>query len=85
MRLTYDELVAQKLELKPGDKVVASTPYMSNEPRKIHIRYVLDSIYADRKLYVYAIYGKTKQWWHEFMCDDFEMKSMIDRAKNWKK
>lgn len=79
--MTYDELVAWKLELKPGQKIKAVTDFM-NEPRVIHIRYVLDSIYEGRKLYVYAQYGKTKQWWHEFMCDEFKMKLMIDRAKN---
>jgi hypothetical protein len=83
--MSFDDIIAMEITLKPGDTVVACTPFMCNEPRKIHIRHVLDSIYEGRKLYVYAIYGKTKQWWHEFMCDDHDLKFMIARAKNYKK
>jgi len=34
---------------------------------KIHIMYVLDSIYDNEKLIVYRYYGKHKQYWHEEM------------------
>jgi len=80
----YDEMIELYMPivraLKPGDKVKAGVPFMSHEPRTIHIKYVLDSIYEDRKLIVYAVYGKQKQWWHEIMCTDTEMCYYLERA-----
>lgn len=63
----------QKTYFKAGKSFTACVPFMSGLPRKIHIRHVFPSIYADRQLIVYAVYGKTKQWWHEFMCTNVDM------------
>jgi len=37
------------------------------ENHKIHIMYVLDSVYEGQKLVVFRWYGKHKQYWHEEM------------------
>lgn len=55
---------------------------MSYECRTIHIDHCLPSIYEGRQLIVYRVYGKTKQWWHEFMCTNGEMAQYVDKAKN---
>jgi len=59
------------MKYKAGQKIKAKVPF-SITPMKIHIEYVLDTIYDD-KLIVYRVYGKYKRWWHYFTCYDFEM------------
>lgn len=76
---------ADKSTFKAGQSFIASTPFMSHEPRRIHIDHVLPSIYEGRRLIIYRIYGKTKQWWHEFMCTNNDMWWYIDKAKERKK
>lgn len=68
--------------IKVGDRFHASIPFASNEPMKIHIRHIMPSIYQDRKLIIYMVYGKHKQWWHEFMCSDWDMMLYITNAKD---
>jgi len=39
---------------------------------KVHIMYILDSYYKRENLIVYRVYGKSKQWWHEFMMKGYD-------------
>ncbi len=55
-------------------------PFSSPETIKIHIRYVLPSIYRGQKLIIYAVFGKHKQWWHELMCTAEDMEQYKERA-----
>jgi len=64
--------VGQTFKARPNGHVV---------PVKIHIMYVLPSIYEDRSLVVYRWYGKHKQWWHEEMESDYMVSAYISHAK----
>lgn len=50
---------------------------------KVHIDRIFNSIYKGKRLIIYRYYGKHKQWWHEELCDEYEMKTMIEKAKNY--
>lgn len=76
---SFDELKEWDLQVKEGDTIHAYEPFLGTIG-KLHIMYVLDSYYSDRKLIVYRVFGKHKQWWHEFMCDDLQLKINIDHA-----
>lgn len=54
---------------------------MNSDSRTIHIDHVFHSYYAERWLIIYRVYGKRRQWWHEFMCTDTEMDFYIETAK----
>ena len=72
------------MEFKVGDKFKAKVPF-GNEPMKVHICYVLPSTaYRDRTLIVYKVYGKYKQWWHELMCTEKEMRHYISMVAHFK-
>jgi hypothetical protein len=66
----------QKFE--KGQSFKAIIPF-SIVPMKVHIDHVLPSIYEDRQLIVYRVYGKHKQYWHEFMCTDQDMNYYIEK------
>jgi len=69
------------MEFKAGQKFKAQIPFGA-KPMKIHICYVLPSkAYKDETLIIYKVYGKHKQYWHEFMCTKELMKTYIDIAK----
>jgi hypothetical protein len=71
------------MKYKVGDTFKAKIPF-GGEPMKIHICYVLPSaVYRDRTLIVYKVYGKHRQWWHEFMCTEGMMEHYIDMAKRY--
>ena len=70
---------------KAGTTLTAAVPYMSYEPRKIHIDHVFDSIYKGRQLIICRVYGKHNQWWHEFMCTNSELAQYVDKAKDFVK
>jgi hypothetical protein len=69
------------IDFQPGQTYRAHIPF-SNLPMKIHIMYVLPSFYKDSKLIVYRVFGKHKQWWHEFMEIDDMLEFYINKAKN---
>ena len=65
------------MEFKVGDKFKAKVPF-SNKPMKVHICYILPStVYSDKTLIIYKVYGKHKQWWHELMCTKEDMEHYI--------
>ena len=66
---------------KPGQTLKAVIPFAAPKKYKVHIMYVLDSVYADQKLIIYKVWGRHKQWWHEFMCSDSDMKYYVNKAK----
>lgn len=69
------------MEFKAGQKYKAKIPF-GIKPMKIHICYVLPSkVYKDETLIIYKVYGKHKQYWHEFMCTKDKMEHYIDMAK----
>lgn len=71
------------MEFKEGQKIKAKIPFGSN-PMKVHICYVLPSTaYRDITLIIYKVYGKHKQWWHEFMCTAQDMKHYVEMAKRY--
>ena len=51
------------------------------EPVKVHIIYVLPSIYNYRKILIYKYWSKTGRYWIESMCFDNEMDIYIKVAK----
>ena len=61
-------------ELKVGMSFRAVIPFSQPNTIKVHIDHILPSIYEGRKLIVYRVFGKHKQWWHEFMCTHEDMK-----------
>lgn len=70
------------IEFKAGQTFQASIPFgIGSNPRKVHICYVLDSVYENNKLIIYKFYGKHKQWWHEIMCTESDMKHYIKMAE----
>lgn len=80
---TFEEVKAMELSVKPGDTIYAYCDFLG-AIGKLHIMYILDSYYLDKKLIVYRVYGKHKQWWHEFMCDDLDLKINIDKGERLK-
>lgn|GEM_PF-7133970 len=60
-----------------GETYKAQVSY-GREPMKIHICHVLPSHYTDVTLIIYKVYGKHKQWWHEFMCTENDMDWYIE-------
>lgn len=74
--------------IKEGNTFSACIPFSGYLPAKVHICYVLPSkAYSDVTLVIYKVYGKHKQWWHEFMCTQNQMESFIQfyedyRSKN---
>lgn len=48
---------------------------------KIHIMYILDSLYKDEKLVIYRYYGRNKQYWHQVMVIDFELTWKVENAQ----
>lgn len=85
--MTFQEKwdAADNASFKGGESFVACVPYMSYEPRRIHIDHVLPSIYEGRQLIIYRLYGKHKQYWHEFMCTNNDMWWYIDKVNDYKK
>jgi hypothetical protein len=69
------------MEFKAGQTYRAFIPF-GRELYKVHICYVLNSVYENRKLIVYRVYGRHKQWWHEIMCTAREMEHYIEMAKD---
>lgn len=57
---------------KEGETFRADIPF-SLDTMKVHVMYVLDGFYKDEKLIVYRVYGKHKQYWHQFMCNSRQM------------
>lgn len=80
---SFDELMNEPLNIKVGDTVYLQTSF-SYVPMKCHIMYILDSFYSDRKLIVYRLYGKHKQWWHEFMVNDQDFRIYREQAQKIK-
>lgn len=71
------------MAFKVGDKFKAKVP-LGYKPMKVHICHVLPSTaYSDRTLIVYKVYGKHKQWWHEFTCTETDMKHYIKMNKHY--
>ena len=56
-------------------------PFSAPNKSKVHIMYVLPSIYKDQKLIIYRVFGKHKRWWHEFMCTDVQMQFYKELVK----
>ncbi len=68
-------------ELKEGMSFRAVVPFSQPNTIKVHIDHILPSIYEGRKLIVYRVFGKHKQWWHEFMCTNEDMQWYKERAE----
>jgi hypothetical protein len=68
-------------ELKAGMSFSAVVPFSQPKTIKVHIDHILPSISKGRKLIVYRVFGKHKQWWHEFMCTDEDMQWYKERAE----
>ena len=64
--------------MKAGDSFKAMIPFGAPKPYKVHIDHILPSVYDNRKLIIYRVYGKHKQWWHEFMCTEDDMNHYIN-------
>lgn len=67
------------MEFKPGQKFKAIVPFGAPKSFKVHIDHVIPSYYSDVTLIIYRVYGKHKQWWHEFMCTAEDMQYYIDK------
>lgn len=63
----------------PGQTFNAYIPF-GQDVMKVHIEHVIPSYYARWNI-IYRVYGKHKQWWHEFMCSDEDMDWYIERSK----
>lgn len=75
--------MSQKTKIEAGASFTATVPFGHREHLKVHIDYVLPSkCYSDVTLVVYRVFGKHKQWWHQFMCTMEEMEYYIEDAKN---
>lgn len=73
-------------EIKEGNSFRACVPFASPSAYKVHICYVLPSkAYSDVTLVIYKVYGKHKQWWHEFMCTKKDMEFYIQLYEERKK
>lgn len=71
------------MKLEEGKSYKAKIPF-GDKPMKVHICYVLSSkAYRDRTLIIYKVFGKSKRWWHEFMCTEKEMQYNIKRADDY--
>jgi hypothetical protein len=68
-------------EFKAGMSFRAVVPFSQPNTIKVHIDHILPSIYEGRQLIVYRVFGKHKQWWHEMMCTDEDMKWYKERAE----
>lgn len=60
-------------KLKEGMSFKAKVPFSQPNTTKVHIVYILPSIYEGERLIVYRVFGKHKRWWHELMCTEREM------------
>lgn len=69
----------KKTYFEAGTSFKAIVPF-SLDPMKVHIDHVFPSVYEGRQLIVYRVYGKHKQWWHEFMCTNVDMCYYIDEG-----
>ncbi len=72
------------MDIKEGQTFKLKIPF-GEKPMKVHICYILPSkCYSDRTLIIYRVYGKHKQWWHEFMCTlrDFEFYQEMTKKYN---
>ena len=58
---------------KAGQSFRAYIPFSAPNTSKVYIDHVLPSIHKGKCLIVYRVYGKHKQWWHEFMCTNTQM------------
>jgi hypothetical protein len=65
----------KKTRFEAGQKFRANIPF--GEDYLVHINHVLPSLYENRQLIIYSVYGRHKQWWHEFMCTNVDMCSYI--------
>ncbi len=68
------------MEFKVGDSFRAIVPFAAPRSVKVHIDHVLPSIYEDKTLIVYWVYGKHKLWWHELMCTAEDMEHYKNMA-----
>ena len=66
------------MKFEKGQSFKALVPF-SIKSIKVHIDHVLPSIYEDRQLIVYRVFGKHKQWWHELMCTAQDMEWYIEK------
>lgn len=70
------------MEFKAGE-----TYYMKNGPKvfKVHVMYVLDSVYEDYKLIVFKYYSYKKQYWVEQMYNSWRFEMHVKSAEEYKK
>ena len=68
-------------EFKEGMSFRAVVPFSRPDAIKVHIDHILPSIYEGRKLIVYRVFGKHKQWWHEMICTDEDMEYYKELAE----
>lgn len=68
-------------KFKAGMSFSARVPFSQPNTAKVHIDHVLPSYYSDVTLIIYRVFGKHKQWWHEFMCTKEEMELYIELTK----
>ena len=69
------------MKFKKGQTFRAVVPFSDPYIYRIHIDHVLPSVYKDRKLIIYRVWGKHKQWWHELICTDKKMEWYIEKIK----
>lgn len=67
----YQAMAEVGISFEANQEFRASIPF--GHDYKVHVIHVIPSIHKNRKLIIYAVYGKHKQWWHEFMCSEFDM------------
>jgi hypothetical protein len=77
---TYDEIQAEALDVKPGDKVNLWF-WSLGQHRLCHVMYILDGHYKDQIFVVVRYYGKRKQWWHHEMIEENDFKQRREKAK----
>ena len=68
------------MKFKKGQAFKAKIPFGAGRLYKIHILYVLKSIYDKEQLIIYKVFGKHKRYWHEFMCTNLQMETYINNV-----
>lgn len=69
---------------KVGDKFYAFIPFADVDPMLIHVINIIPSAcYRDRTFIHYKVFGKHKQWWHEFFENSNSLLLYKQQAENY--
>lgn len=76
---------------REGDAFSALIPFsgggpVAPKPMKVHILQIIPSrTYKDHRHIMYKVFGKHKQYWHEFICEEMQMIGYKKSAENYEK